>query len=84
MPRSILERKSKAEFSVTWYALEQDLREWAEASLTRALALDLDRLGSKRLRESIRRNEMDAWPYWEIWAMYVADALSEDNERNWL
>lgn len=75
LPDSIVSRKSKAEFSITWQSLERELRTWLQPRLEDGLPFDLDRIGSRRLGEIVSKNGINDWPFWEIWAIYAATAL---------
>lgn len=76
LPDSILERQAKAEFSITWQALEKELAVWLSASRGSDLSVNLDHTGMKRLFATNSEYGIDDRYYWELWGIFVTHALS--------
>lgn len=75
LPDQICERQTKAEFSVAWQALEKDLIAWLRTRTTANPLASLDSAGVERLLAFESHSEIDAMPYWELWAIFAGYAL---------
>ena len=76
LPDLILERQSKAEFSVTWRALQKELLAWLRARSPADLSPNLDRAGMRRMVAIEGNSEIDETPFWELWAIFIACVLT--------
>ena len=79
MPELIVNRRSKAEFSVAWHAIGGALTEWVRRQLESNFPATLDRQGSERMLEMFGNSAIDEKPFWELWSIFVFLALSDEH-----
>jgi len=75
MPQAILERKSKAEFSIVFDVHLDQMQELFTESLPQRRADWVTRGGMARLYASYLQNQKLGWPLWILWAIYGCDKL---------
>jgi asparagine synthase (glutamine-hydrolysing) len=73
MPPAILERKSKAEFSVIFRAHLDQMQEALTRSIPRERADWVDPDGIAQLFRFYQGNSELGWPLWILWAIYACD-----------
>lgn len=78
LPDLILDRTSKAEFSVAWLAVCVALTEWLRGRLQSDLPSALDRGGSQRILEMFSNSVVDEKPFWELWSIFVFLVLADN------
>jgi asparagine synthase (glutamine-hydrolysing) len=79
MPQEILDRKTKAEFSVVFRGHLDGM----EARFTRALPMDrpgwVAQAGMARLYRVYRDNPQYGWPTWVLWGLHACDTVFSKN-----
>jgi asparagine synthase (glutamine-hydrolysing) len=75
MPRVILERKSKAGFSIAFRAHLDRMQETLTETLPRERAAWVSPQGMARLFGSYRNNPQEAMAEWVLWSIYACDEL---------
>jgi len=73
MPRAILERKSKAEFSITFRAHLDRMQEALTRRIPRERADWVDPDGMAQLFRVYQGSSRPGWPMWVLWGLYACD-----------
>jgi len=75
MPQEILERRTKAEFSVMFREHLDHMKEVYTVTLPRKRADWITRDGMKQLYKHYQENPQLGWPLWILWSIYGCDRL---------
>jgi asparagine synthase (glutamine-hydrolysing) len=75
MPRAVLDRKTKAEFSVVLRGHLDGMKEILTGTLPRERPAWLAREGMARLYRVYLDNPRFGWPLWVLWSIYACDRV---------
>ena len=78
VPRAVLERQDKAEFSFVVRRLIDQQRDVLTDTIPRQHANLVDLDGMARLYEAYSRNAQDGWPLWILWSIFSIHLLSRE------
>ena len=75
LPTAILERKSKAEFSVVYRTHLDQMKETFTSNIPRVRADWVNAEGMAQLFQTYQANPQLGWPIWILWAIYGCDKV---------
>jgi len=75
MPEAVLERRTKAEFSVVFRGHLDGMREHLTDTLPRRRPEWLDQEGTRRLFDVYLEKRTFGWPLWILWGIYACDGV---------
>jgi len=78
MPQAVLERRTKAEFSVVFHRHLDGMQERLTRTLPREHPDWLDEGGMRRLLDVCLKNRQFGWPLWIFWGIYGCDSVFRD------
>ena len=77
MPPTILDRKTKAEFSITLHMQLKHMKELLTMALPKERTGWVNRAGMSRLYEAYEKSPRGGWPLWVLWGIFGADKVVE-------
>lgn len=80
MPRAVLERKNKAEFSIMFRERLDHMEEVLTETIPRKRASWIDPVGLANLFRFYLDNPQISWPWWILWNIYGCDETLDISE----
>ncbi|HCU53762.1 MAG TPA: hypothetical protein DIC36_05625 [Gammaproteobacteria bacterium] len=77
VPPAILDRKTKAEFSITLHMQLKQMKEQLTSTLPKERAGWVEPAGMTRLYQAYMNSPRVGWPLWVLWGIFGSDRVME-------